>query len=98
MRQRNAAAEVPPKSTGHRQSLILVPAFAGAWDDVREKNRDIIEWLGRHRRASTEIASLCVGSYFLAEAGLLNGRPCTSHWAAVEDMRRRFPEVDLQPD
>jgi transcriptional regulator GlxA family with amidase domain len=89
---------VPPKSAGHRQALILVPAFAGDWERVREKNRAVIEWLGRHYRAGTEIASLCLGSYFLAEAGLLDGKPCTSHWGAIEDMRRRYPKVDFQPD
>lgn len=89
---------VPPKSIGHRQSLILVPAFGGDWEQVREKNRSAIEWLGRHYQAGTEIASLCLGSYFLAEAGLLDGKPCTSHWRAIEDMRQRFPTVDLQPD
>lgn len=89
---------VPPKSDGHRQSLILVPAFAGDWERVREKNRAVIEWLGRHYRAGTEVATLCVGSYFVAEAGLLDGKPCTSHWASIEDMRRRFPKVDFQPD
>lgn len=90
--------EVPPKSEGHRQSLILVPAFGGDWEQVREKNRAAIGWLGRHYRAGTEVASLCLGSYFLAEAGLLDGKPCTSHWRAIEDMRRRFPKVDFQPD
>ncbi|MBA1146591.1 helix-turn-helix domain-containing protein [Ectothiorhodospiraceae bacterium WFHF3C12] len=89
---------VPPKSAGHQQALILVPAFSGDWQHVREKNHAVIEWLGRHYSAGTEIASLCVGSYFLAEAGLLDGRPCTSHWRAIEDMRRRFPKVDFQPD
>lgn len=89
---------VPPKSAGHRQALILVPAFGGDWERVREKNRAVIDWLGRHYRTGTEIASLCVGSYFLAEAGLLDGKPCTSHWKAIEDMRRRFPSVDFQPD
>ena len=89
---------VPPKSAGHRQALILVPAFGGDWERVREKSRAAIEWLGRHYRAGTEIASLCVGSYFLAEAGLLDGKPCTSHWGSIEDMRRRFPNVDFQPD
>jgi len=89
---------VPPKSEGHRQSLILVPAFVGDWERVREKNRAVIEWLGRHYRAGTEVATLCVGSYFPAEAGLLDGKPCTSHWASIDDMRRRFPKVDFQPD
>ncbi len=95
---RRALDEVPPKSAGHRQSLILVPAFDGDWENVRDRNRDVIEWLARHHRSGTEIASLCVGSYFLAEAGLLDHKPCTSHWAAVEDMRRRYASVEFQPD
>lgn len=89
---------VPPISGRQGQSLILVPAFGGDWNHVRDKNRAVIEWLGQHHRTGTEIASLCLGSYFLAEAGMLDGKPCTSHWRAIEDMRWRFPEVDLQPD
>lgn len=90
--------EVPPKSDGHRQDLILVPAFAGEWEEVRGKNSAVIAWLKQHYEAGTEVASLCKGSYFLAEAGLLEGKPCTSHWAVIDDMRQRFPNVDLQPD
>ncbi len=87
-----------PASERHQQTLILVPAFAGNWDEVGHHNRDVVTWLTQHYRAGTEIASLCKGSYFLAEAGLLNDRPCTSHWASIEDMRQRFSHIDLQPD
>ena len=93
-----ALADLPPKSTGHDQQLILVPAFSGDWDTVLERNRSVVSWLRQHYHAGTEIASLCKGSYFLAEAGLLDGKPCTSHWASVEDMRRRFPKILLKPD
>ena len=44
------------------------------------------------------MASLCVGSYFLAEAGLLSGKSCTSHWKAVDDMRRRYPDAEVLAD
>ncbi|MCZ7597385.1 MAG: DJ-1/PfpI family protein [Gammaproteobacteria bacterium] len=90
--------EALPGPHGHRRPLIPVPAFSGDWEFVRDRNHAAIEWLGRHHRAGTEIASLCVGSYFLAQAGLLDGKPCTSHWAAVEDMRRRFPHIAIEPD
>jgi transcriptional regulator GlxA family with amidase domain len=90
--------EVPPKSDGHYQNLILVPAFGGEWDLLRRKNSAAIAWLKQHYEAGTEVASLCKGSYFLAEAGLLEGKACTSHWAVIDDMRQRFPNVDLQPN
>jgi transcriptional regulator GlxA family with amidase domain len=90
--------EVPAKSQSHNLPLIVVPAFAGDWDTVREKNRAALAWLAQHYAAGTEIASLCVGSYFLAEARILDGKPCTSHWAAIADMRQRFPQLQLQGD
>ncbi|HKX55590.1 MAG TPA: hypothetical protein VJN01_05795, partial [Xanthomonadales bacterium] len=64
-----ALDDVPAKSPGHNSPLIVVPAFTGSWDRVLEKNRATVEWLARHYASGTEIASLCVGSYFLAEAG-----------------------------
>ncbi len=91
-------ADFSPKSAGHGQFLIVVPAFAGNWDEVLQKNRDVIEWLKLHYQSGTEIASLCKGSYFLAEAGLLNGMPCTSHLSVMNDMRARYPAIHLQPD
>lgn len=90
--------EVPAKSAGHTMPLIVVPAFAHDWDMVREKNRDLIDWLRNHYAAGTEIASLCVGSYFLAEAGILDGKPSTSHWAAIGDMQQRFPAIHMRGD
>ncbi len=49
-------------------------------------------------RPGTRIASICIGSYVLAAAGLLDGRPATTHWNHAEDFRRRFPAVRVTPD
>ena len=91
-------AEVPPQSAGHNLPLIMVPAFGPDWDTVHAKSEAILHWLAQHYVAGTEIASLCVGSYYLAQAGILNGKTCTSHWRAIEDMRQRFPLVNVQGD
>jgi transcriptional regulator GlxA family with amidase domain len=44
------------------------------------------------------LVSVCTGSFILAEAGLLDGRRATTHWAAVEDFKLRFPKVHLSPE
>ena len=90
--------EVSAGSSGHNLPLIVVPAFTGNWDDVWKKNMAAVDWVRSHHAAGGEIASLCVGSYFLAQAGILDGRACTSHWKAAADMRQRFPRVRLQSD
>jgi transcriptional regulator GlxA family with amidase domain len=89
---------VPENSSGHNLPLIVVPAFSGDWETVLNKNRIAIEWLKHHYTLGTEIASLCVGSYFLAQAGLLNGKTCTSHWKALADIQQRFPDIHVQGD
>jgi len=91
-------ADLPPAYSAGPDHLILVTAFRGSWDTVLEKNRVVIPWLAAHHAAGTELASLCRGSYFLADAGLLDGKRYTSHWGAAPDLRRRYPRALLQPD
>ncbi|MDH0092697.1 GlxA family transcriptional regulator [Achromobacter mucicolens] len=52
-------------------------------------------------RAATEarrVAGVCTGAFVLAEAGLLNGRAATTHWAHARTLQDRFPEVRVDPD
>lgn len=49
-------------------------------------------------RPGTRIVSICTGAFVLAAAGLLDGRPATTHWRLAEAFRRRFPHIALDPD
>ncbi len=49
-------------------------------------------------RPGTRIMSICTGAFVLAAAGLLNGRPATTHWAWAEKFRSYYPDVHLDPD
>ncbi|WP_320670704.1 GlxA family transcriptional regulator [Patulibacter defluvii] len=46
----------------------------------------------------TRVVSICTGSFVLAAAGLLDGRPAATHWMQAERFRRLFPRVTLDPD
>ncbi|WP_331767162.1 helix-turn-helix domain-containing protein [Embleya sp. NBC_00896] len=49
-------------------------------------------------RPGTRIVTICTASYVLAAAGLLDGRPATTHWNDADAFQRRFPKVKLDPD
>ena len=57
-----------------------------------------VAWLQRMHAEGALIASVCTGSVLLAEAGLLNGRSCASHWAYRDLFTAEYPQVRLQPN
>ncbi|CAO0829881.1 Helix-turn-helix domain-containing protein OS=Streptomyces microflavus OX=1919 GN=G3I39_09540 PE=4 SV=1 [Streptomyces microflavus] len=44
------------------------------------------------------MASICTGTFVLAAIGLLKGRRATTHWKSCDELRRLYPEVDVDPD
>jgi transcriptional regulator GlxA family with amidase domain len=58
----------------------------------------IVDWLKRAAPSARRTTSVCSGAYLLAEAGLLDGRRATTHWARSDDFARRYPKVRLEPD
>lgn len=50
-----------------------------------------------HARGA-RVMSVCTGAFVLAHAGLLDGRPATTHWGYCDELADRFPAVDVRPD
>jgi transcriptional regulator GlxA family with amidase domain len=55
-------------------------------------------WLQRMHAKGALIASVCTGSLLLAEAGLLDGRSCASHWAYRDLFASAYPRIRLLPN
>ncbi|WP_125777538.1 GlxA family transcriptional regulator [Antribacter gilvus] len=78
---------------------VIVPAALDDGPELREgRLSDAAAVALGHVRPGTRLVSICVGSFVLAAAGLLDGRPASTHWADADDFRRFFPKVLLDPD
>lgn len=62
------------------------------------QNKELMDWIKKKYDQKTEIISLCTGAYFLAECGILDGMPATSHWGAINDLQKKYPQIDFKPD
>jgi transcriptional regulator GlxA family with amidase domain len=58
----------------------------------------LIEFLRNAPARYRRVASICIGAFPLAEAGVLNGRRATTHWLYAEELRTRFPRVTVEMD
>ncbi|HEX5652816.1 MAG TPA: helix-turn-helix domain-containing protein [Chitinophagaceae bacterium] len=81
-----------------KTDLIIVPAMHGDIQQAIELNKDFIPWITRQYRAGAEVASFCIGAFFLAATGLLEGKQCATHWILANDFRKMFPGVNLVND
>jgi transcriptional regulator GlxA family with amidase domain len=71
--------------------IVLVPGGPG--DVVARAGDAVLDWLRQADATSTWTTSVCTGSLILAAAGLLEGKRATSHWLAIEELRRLGAET-----
>jgi transcriptional regulator GlxA family with amidase domain len=72
---------------------VVIPPFTSA-DSHSGPPAAALEQL----RPGTRIMSICTGSFVLAAAGLLDGRPATTHWGETDRFHQLFPKVELDPE
>ncbi len=73
--------------------LIAIPAYYGTGFDPR-----ILDLIRDAAARGAWVLSVCSGAFYLAEAGVLDGRRATTHWMHAEKLASRYPLVDVDPD
>ena len=78
-----------------KTDMVILPALYGDIDRALQLNAKAKEWILRMHGQGSEIASLCIGAFLLADTGLVNGKKCSTHWAYYDLFREKFPEVEI---
>ena len=85
-------SEVDPTDV---DTLLVVGGF-GVMD--ARSNKALVAWIARTASHAPRVASVCTGAFLLAEAGLLDGVPVTTHWARANRLAREYPNIAVDAD
>lgn len=76
---------------------LILPALWRSPLHILKRYPQLISWLQDIVTSENIIFAIGTSSYLLAEAGLLNHKPATTHWHYLDDFAKRYPKVDLKP-
>lgn len=84
----------------HKGDIVFVPGLEAALllDEhfLQVSSRPFQQWMMQQHENGVTICSVCTGAFLLAQAGLLDQQPCTTHWKYIERFSLRYPLAQVQ--
>jgi transcriptional regulator GlxA family with amidase domain len=81
-----------------KTDLIIIPSLNHNYEISVKKNGLLIDWIEQQYTSGAEVASICTGAFLLASSGLLDGKSCSTHWSAADQLKQLFPNVKVKAD
>lgn len=81
-----------------RTDIAIIPTSGLDFNAKLIENSVLLPWLQKQHAHGAYLAGVCMGAAYLAEAGLLEGRKATTHWAIAGQFAKRWPTVDWRPE
>lgn len=78
--------------------IILPELWLGPDETIQGRYPQIMKWLRNQYHQGVFLYSACSGSIMLAESGLLDGCPATSHWGYQDLFKKQYPRVKFNPE
>jgi transcriptional regulator GlxA family with amidase domain len=91
-----AGLELHPETTFADAGPIDVLIVPGGVVSAELARPEVIGWIATMARECELVASVCTGALLLAEAGLLDGQPATTHWEDLDELRSGWPQVKVE--
>ncbi|MEU3460798.1 DJ-1/PfpI family protein [Streptomyces sp. NPDC006733] len=93
-------ADLTFDAVGDQADTLLMAGAISLVDDRVEPviDREVTAWLRTAAPRAGRVGSICAGAHLLAAAGLLDGRPATTHWLTAAQLAAEHPQVAVDPD
>lgn len=92
-----AGLRVTPDGTLDRHPPLACALVPGGVVEAELARPEVLAWIAAQREQAGLLASVCTGALLLAQAGVLDGLPATTHWEDLDALRALRPAVDVRP-
>ncbi len=86
----------PLPEVGTRIDTLVLPG--GGRAQAARRDPELVTWIMTVAPRCRRVASVCTGAFLAAQAGLLDGRRVTTHWAQADRLAAEFPSLHVDPD
>jgi len=93
-----SGAEMLARKFGSPGALTTLLIAGGEGIEAAARNKCVSNFVRAVAKRGTRVASVCSGTFVLAEAGLLDGKRATTHWQRTRQFLSMYPKVKLEPD
>jgi len=83
------------KSIDYPIDTLIIPGFPNSIVEQYKLPKNVLDWIKGQSKNIRRICSVCTGSFFLAEAGILSNRKATTHWAKCKVLADNYNDIDV---
>jgi transcriptional regulator GlxA family with amidase domain len=94
----SSGVEMLARKFGPPSAITTLIIVGGDGVEAAARNTCTINFVKTVAKRGVRVASVCSGTFILAEAGLLDGRRATTHWQRTRQFLAAYPQVKLEPD
>ena len=93
-----SGVEMMARKLGPPGAITTLIITGGEGVEAASRNASTVNFVKPVAARGTRVASVCSGTFLLAEAGLLDGKRATTHWNRTRQFLAAYPKVKLEPD
>ena len=77
---------------------LFIPGVPNSMQEHYILDEKLLQWIENQSHKVRRICSVCTGTFFLAEAGVLNGKRAVTHWEMCERLASQYPDIQVETD